>query len=92
MGKSFPHPVPQFPQMQPQGVGYKKAPDVQGDINITAMAKWELNALGRRTVAVLLWSPCCYGPLGIFRLGILWPTQAQGRFKIPGMRMIPAPG
>lgn len=71
--RAFPHPVPQFLQVQPQGTGYKKAPDVQGDINVTAMPKWELKALGRG-------SGCCCGPLGLSRLGILWPTQAQERF------------
>lgn len=57
LGKSFPHPVPQFLQVQPQGTGYKKAPDVQGDMNVTAMPKWELKALGRGGRWLLLWSP-----------------------------------
>lgn len=54
LGKSFPHPVPHFPQVQPQGIGYKKAPDVQGDINVTAMPKWELTPLGRGKVATAM--------------------------------------
>lgn len=54
LGKNFPHPVPQFPQVQPQGTGYKKAPDVPGGTNVTAMPKWELKAFGRGKVAAAM--------------------------------------
>lgn len=29
-------------------------------------------------------SGCCYGPLGLSRLGILWPTQAQRDLRSQG--------